>query len=234
MNYNRLGIIGGMGPEATADFYSRIIKHTSATKDQDHLDMIIFNHASIIDRTYALKSGREQELLNSLHEDLKMMEQLKVTNIAIPCNTCHTLYKDIQKLTTIPIINMIEETVKYIVENQKSYKKIGLMATDGTILSGMYQDWFDKYHLSIHAPQKDAQAQIMDIIYNDVKSNGIHDNEKFQKVLTYFLQNGCTHVILGCTELSGFKEKFKAYAIDPMDYLVKASIERTCGIYKED
>lgn len=234
MNQNRLGIIGGMGPEATVDFYSRIVKHTSAYEDQDHLDMIIFNHASIIDRTLALKNGLEPELLDILQEDLNMMESLNVTNIAIPCNTCHVLYNKIQNLTTIPIINMIEETVKHIVDNKKNYKKIGLMATDGTVLSGMYQEWFDKYNLVLHAPQKDVQAQIMDIIYHDVKSKGIYDNKKFEKVLTYFLQNGCTHVILGCTELSGFKEKFKSYSIDPMDYLVKASIERTGGIYKED
>lgn len=234
MNNNKLGIIGGMGPEATVDFYNRIVKHTVATKDQEHLDMIIFNHASIIDRTYALKNNLEQVLLDSLNEDLKMMEQLNVSYIAIPCNTCHTLYKKIQALTYLPIINMVEETVKYIAENKKNYKKIGIMATDGTILSGMYQEWFDKYNLSLHAPQKDVQAQIMDIIYNDVKGKGVYDDEKFKKVLTYFLQNGCTHVILGCTELSGFKERFKCYSIDPMDFLVKASIKKTGGIYKQD
>ena len=73
-------------------------------------------------------------------------------------------------MTTIPIINMIEETVKYIANNKKNYKKIGLMATDGTVLSVTYQSWFDKYNLSLHAPQKDIQVQIMDIIYNDVKA----------------------------------------------------------------
>lgn len=234
MNANKLGIIGGMGPEATVDFYNRIVKHTLASKDQEHLDMIILNHASIIDRTYALKNGLEQVLLDSLNEDLKVMEKLKVSHIAIPCNTCHTLYNKIQSLTTIPIINMVEETVKYIASNKSNYKKIGIMATDGTILSGMYQNWFDKYNLSLHAPQKDVQAQIMDIIYTDVKGKGIFDNDKFKKVLTYFLQNSCDHVILGCTELSGFKEKFKSYSIDPMDFLVKASIEKTSGTYIED
>ncbi len=234
MNLNKLGIIGGMGPEATVDFYHKIVNHTVASIDQEHIDIIILNHASIIDRTYALKNGLEQVLINSLLEDIRIMENLNVKNIAIPCNTCHTILDKVQSFTNIPIINMVEETVKYIVDNRKNYKKIGLMATDGTVLSGMYQNWFDKYNLSLHCPQKDVQKQIMDIIYNDIKSKGVYDNEKFKEVLTYFMQNGCDHVILGCTELSGFKDKFKNYSIDPMDYLVKASIEKSGYIYKED
>lgn len=234
MSLYKLGIIGGMGPEATVDFYHRIIKHTVANKDQDHIDIVILNHASIIDRTYALQNGKKQKLLNYINEDIKIMEQLNVKNIAIPCNTCHTILDKIQSGTNIPIINMIEETVKYIDENRKKYKKIGIMATDGTILSGMYQNFFDSYNLCLHAPHKEIQAQIMDIIYKDVKAKGVYDVEKFQKILTYFFQNGCDHVILGCTELSGFKDKFKPYVIDPMDYLVKASIERSNHIYDED
>ena len=234
MNLVKLGIIGGMGPEATVDFYHRIVKHTVANCDQEHIDMVILNHASIIDRTYAIKNGLEQELLDSLKQDIQILEHTHVSNIAIPCNTCHTVLDQIQRLTSIPIINMVEETVKYIAEHKNNYKKIGLMATDGTILSGMYQKWFNTYGLSLHAPQKDIQSQIMDMIYQDIKARGIYNNEKFKKILTYFLQSGCDHVILGCTELSGFKQCFKAYSIDPMDYLVKACIEKSGKIYQED
>ena len=233
MNSVKLGVIGGMGPEATVDFYHRIIKHTVASRDQEHIDMIILNHASIIDRTYAIKNGLEQELLNNLKQDIKILENASVNHIAITCNTCHTILDKIQSLTSIPIINMVEETVQYIAQHKSNYKKIGLMATDGTILSGMYQKWFDTYGLSLHAPQKDVQSQIMDIIYQDIKTRGIYDKEKFQKVLTYFLQSGCDHVILGCTELSGFKQPFNAYSIDPMDYLVKACIEKSGKTYQE-
>ena len=91
MNLNKLGIIGGMGPEATVDFYHKIVNHTVASIDQEHIDIVILNHASIIDRTYALKNGLEQVLINSLLEDIRIMENLNVKNIAIPCNTCHTI-----------------------------------------------------------------------------------------------------------------------------------------------
>ena len=69
--------------------------------------------------------------------------------------------------------------------------------------------------------------------FNDIDNQEII-HQKFKKILTYFLQSGCDHVILGCTELSGFKQCFKAYSIDPMDYLVKACIEKSGKIYQED
>ncbi|MBR1802543.1 MAG: aspartate/glutamate racemase family protein [Clostridia bacterium] len=232
MNTNRLGIIGGMGPEATCDFYHRITQHTVAQKDQDHIDMVILNHASIIDRTYAVKNHLEDILLQSIAEDMKIMEQLNVTHIAIPCNTCHTIYNRIQGLTSIPVINMVEETIKYIVANQAHDAKIGIMATDGTIYSNMYQHWFEKYHLPLYVPSSQVQQEIMNIIYKDVKSKGLYDTKHFEEVLNVFLENGCSHVILGCTELSGFHNSFAKCTIDPMDFLVKASIEKTGGIYK--
>ena len=88
MSKNKLGIIGGMGPEATVNFYNRIVKHTKASKDQDHIDMIILNNASLIDRTYAIKNNKKSEFLNQIAEDIKILEYAEVDNIAIPCNTC--------------------------------------------------------------------------------------------------------------------------------------------------
>lgn len=228
----KLGVIGGMGPLATVDFYKRIIEHDKAEKDQDHIDMIILNHASMIDRTYALTNGLKNELLSSLKDDIKTLENAGVNNIVIPCNTCHTIYKDIQTFTNIPIINMVEETVKYICENRKKYQKIGLMATTGTINSNMYQDLFKKHHLELFVPDKDTQKEIMQIIYNEIKSNGIYSSEHFEKVLEVFKENGCSHVILGCTELSGFKDKYSDISIDPMDYLVRTAILQTGGTYQ--
>lgn len=228
----KLGIIGGMGPEATCDFYHRIIKHTKASNDQEHIDMVILNHSSIIDRTYAIKNDLQDELIEMIYEDIKILESLNVKNIAIPCNTCHTIYEELQDLTSIPILNMVYETVKFLDRNRTSCTKVGLMATDGTILSNMYQRWFDIYNLPLYIPNNDVQTQVMDIIYNEVKSKGFYDKKHFERVLNTFLDNGCTHVILGCTELSGFKKDFEKFTIDPMDFLVRACIEKSGKTYK--
>lgn len=233
MNKKILGIIGGMGPEATIDFYNRIVKHTVANKDQEHIDMVILNHSSIIDRTYAIKNNKLDELLNQMHEDIEILENAKVTSIAIPCNTSHSIIDKIQSLTSITIINMIEETAKNLKNIVNDDEKVGIMATDGTIMLKMYQNACEKYEIDYLVPEEEMQKQVMSIIYDDVKARGIFDNSKFKKVLDYFIQNGCKYVILGCTELSGFKKEFNEITIDPMDYLVKASILSVDKEYKE-
>lgn len=233
MNKKVLGVIGGMGTAATIDFYTRIMNHTVAHKDQEHIDMVIINHASIIDRTYAIKNNKLDELLKQMHENLKILENAKVTSIAIPCNTSHSIIDKIQQLTSIPIINMIEETSKGLKEVVNKGEKVGIMATDGTIMLKIYQQACKKYDIEYFVPEDNIQKQIMDIIYDDVKANGIFDNERFKKVLDYFLQNGCKYVILGCTELSGFKKDFDKNTIDPMDYLVKAAILSVDKEYKD-
>ena len=233
MNKKVLGVIGGMGTAATIDFYTRIMNHTVAHKDQEHIDMVIINHASIIDRTYAIKNNKLDELLKQMHENLKILENAKVTSIAIPCNTSHSIIDKIQQLTSIPIINMIEETAKGLKEVVNKGEKVGIMATDGTIMLKIYQQACKKYDIEYFVPDDNIQKQIIDIIYDDVKAKGIFDNEKFKKVLNYFLQNGCKYVILGCTELSGFKKDFDKNTIDPMDYLVKAAILSVDKEYKD-
>ena len=233
MNKKVLGVIGGMGTAATIDFYTRIMNHTVAHKDQEHIDMVIINHASIIYRTYAIKNNKLDELLKQMHENLKILENAKVTSIAIPCNTSHSIIDKIQQLTSIPIINMIEETAKGLKEVVNKGEKVGIMATDGTIMLKIYQQACKKYDIEYFVPEDNIQKQIMDIIYDDVKANGIFDNERFKKVLDYFLQNGCKYVILGCTELSGFKKDFDKNTIDPMDYLVKAAILSVDKEYKD-
>ena len=168
-----------------------------------------------------------------MHENLKILENAKVTSIAIPCNTSHSIIDKIQQLTSIPIINMIEETAKGLKKVVNKGEKVGIMATDGTIMLKIYQQACKKYDIEYFVPEDNIQKQIMDIIYDDVKANGIFDNERFKKVLDYFLQNGCKYVILGCTELSGFKKDFDKNTIDPMDYLVKAAILSVDKEYKD-
>ena len=168
MNKKILGIIGGMGTEATIDFYTRIMNHTVANKDQDHIDMVILNHASIIDRTYAIKNNKLDELLRQMHENIKILEYAKVTSIAIPCNTSHSIIDKIQGLTNIPIINMIEETAKNLKDVVNENEKVGIMATDGTIMLKMYQKECEKYGINYFEPNEEIQKQVMSIIYDDV------------------------------------------------------------------
>ncbi|MEE0781458.1 MAG: aspartate/glutamate racemase family protein, partial [Sellimonas sp.] len=101
----KLGVIGGMGPEATAYFYEEVIRHTKADCDQDHLDMTILSHASMPDRTKAIQTGESRKLLQAMAEDIRIMEAVGAANLAIPCNTSHYFYDQIQEMTVIPIIH---------------------------------------------------------------------------------------------------------------------------------
>ena len=121
----KLGIIGGLGPAASVFFYNRITEHTVASCDQEHLDIILLSHATLPDRTAVIESGEDEELIRLLDEDLKTLESLGVSNIAIPCNTSHYFYDQMQSCVSIPIIHMIHESVRYASENRPNVKKIG-------------------------------------------------------------------------------------------------------------
>ena len=106
----KLGVIGGMGPEATSFYYARVIARTKAESDQEHINMIILSHATMPDRTQAILTGNKLPFLKAITQDARDLEMLGVENIAIPCNTSHYFLEDIQKSTSVPIINMVEES----------------------------------------------------------------------------------------------------------------------------
>ena len=226
-----LGVIGGMGPEATSYFYENVITHTKAQKDQDHLNMVILSHADIPDRTEAIKSGESQRLIRMLQEDARTLEKLGAANIAITCNTSHYYYDQIQKAVSIPIINMIHESVAYAVRELPDVKRIGIMGTDGTIGSRINHKECRKLAVK---PSPERQKDVMSLIYDDIKSGKRGDRAKFDRVMSEFMRKNCDAVILACTELSVFKGKHEipTMCLDAMDVLVREAILRSGAEYQ--
>lgn len=231
----KLGVIGGMGPEATSFYYARVIARTVAASDQEHIDMVILSHATMPDRTQAILTGHKEEFLKAIEKDAKELEKLGVENIAIPCNTSHYFLKDIQQVTKVPIINMVEESVRYVKETWSDVKKIGIMGTDGTIQAGTYSRACDKFGAASCTPSESAQRRLMSLIYDDIKSGKTGDRDKFDEAYTDLKAQGCDAVILACTEISVFKEYYPVPAdcIDAMDVLVRESIVRSGAKYRE-
>lgn len=231
---NKLGVIGGMGSEATSYFFEEVVAHTKVTKDQDHIDTVILNHATLPDRTEAILSGDSKELVDLLISDAKLLENIGVKNIAIPCNTSHYYYKDVQKEINIPIIHMIRETVQYAVDQFEGVQKIGLMATNGTVQSKVYHQEIEDFGLEVVTPSKERQADVMSLIYDDIKSGQPEDYNKFQRTYDELTSAGSDVVILACTELSVFKKKNQIYenCLDALDVLVKESITRSNATYQ--
>lgn len=225
-----LGVLGGMGPMATSVFFERVIKNTLATCDQDHVDMMILNHASLPDRTLAIATGQHSIFLKAIEPDFKKMEAAEVTRIAIPCNTSHFFYEQLKQMTHIPIINMVEETVKQLSQSGYTGKKIGILATDGTIKSGVYKNMLEKYGMVAISPDDKNQMVVMQTIYS-IKSGEKPSMFEIEHLIYDMVRvQGCSKVILACTELSllDLEETIQKFCVDAMDVLVKISIEQ-CG-----
>ncbi len=225
----KLGVIGGMGPEATSFFYARVIARTKASSDQEHIDMVILSHASMPDRTEAILSGRKGNFLRAITKDAKDLERMGAGNIAIPCNTSHYFLKEIQAATRVPIINMVEESVRYVMELHPDAKKVGIMGTDGTIQTGTYHRACERQGIVAAVPHDEAQREVMSLIYDDIKGGRTGDRVKFDTAYEDLMGQGCDAVILACTEISVFKEYYPvpASCIDAMDVLVQEAILRS-------
>jgi len=228
MSSKRLGIIGGMGPKATAVFFDRIVDCTAASSDQEHIDAVILNHTALPDRTSIILSKQDARFLDAIANDLRLLEYAGVDNIAIPCNTSHYFYDEMQKLTAVPIIHMVDETIKVIHSQFGDGTKVGLLATNGTVGSGVYSRSAEASSLRLHVPNDDIQQKVMDIIYNDVKRDANVDPAKLEAIIEEFIEKeGCSCVILACTELSCIKlnDDVKQHTVDAMEVLVRRSIE---------
>ncbi|MFF2089804.1 aspartate/glutamate racemase family protein [Paenibacillus sp. NPDC058174] len=230
----RLGVLGGMGPQATAVFMERIVARTAAKQDQDHVDMVVLNHASLPDRTDAIMSGDHDRFIEAVRRDLELLELAGTANIAIPCNTSHFFYEQMQQLTAVPIIHMVNETVQTVNKPGDGVRRVGLLATDGTIKSGVYAESCERSGLEYVIPAQSLQRKVSQIIYEQVKRDGILNAAELIKVVqqmreTYY----CDRIILACTELSciPLPLQFRSYVADAMDVLVERAIERSGGTY---
>lgn len=224
MKKKAIGIIGGMGPLATADLFRKIVINTKAAKDQEHLRVLIDNNTEIPDRTAAiLENGKDPipQLVNSA----TLLEKMGADLLIIPCNTAHYFHREIQECVEIPVLNMIELTRETLIKN--GVKKAALLATKGTIKSGIYQKVFENSGVELIVPEEDEQTVIMDLIYKGVKAGKKdYDVEDTKKVMENLVLRGAETLILGCTELPLAKDMYNLdfNTCDPTLELAKGAI----------
>lgn len=220
-----LGVIGGLGPIATAYFYERIIQMTDASCDQDHLEMIIYSRPSIPDRTGYILGRIPESPLQPLIETGQALIRAKADYIAIPCITAHYFHEALTAALTVPVIHIIEETVRYLLEAGVS--RVGLMATDGTLASGLFQKALEKAGLTVALPDAVRQQDIMHVIYANVKAGQPVELDRFLGAADQLKKQGAQVIILGCTELSLVKRDCAIGAgyLDALDVLAMRSLE---------
>jgi len=151
-----IGILGGMGPEATIDLFYKIVKLTHVEKDQDHFRIIIDNNPKISDRTDAI-IGNGKDPLPELVITAKNLEKAGADFIIMPCNTAHYFISQIKENINIPILNMIEETAIYVKAIFPSFKKVCLFATKGTYKTKLYEKFFSSKNIEILIPELPEQ-----------------------------------------------------------------------------
>ncbi len=232
----KIGVVGGVGPAATVDFMNKVVAHTPADRDQDHIKMIVDHNPQIPDRTANL-IGDGADPTIPLYSACKTLEAEGADMIAIPCNTAHAYVERIQRYLALPIVNMLFETVAHIRRAHPDCRTVGLLATAGTVASRVYHEMLDAAGLRTVAPDQAQQDLVMRAIYGErgVKAGYIDGQcrEDLLEALRNTVDKGAEVAILGCTELplilpqsDAFEISGKTIAlIDPTDILARKAVE---------
>lgn len=224
----RLGVIGGLGPMATAYYLELVIRMTDAGRDQDHPEIIVMNIPSIPDRTAFILGKSTDSPLAPMVELGKQMKNIGATVIATPCITAHYFHEHLQSGIGLPVIHAIREVGELL--RDAGIKKVGLMATDGTIQSGIFQRCIEEMGMEAVLPSENAQRGVMTLIYDQVKAGLKPDVALFASIRDDLRRGGAEVVVLGCTELSLLKKEqdLGSGILDALEVLAKASV-LACG-----
>lgn len=197
-----VGVLGGLGPQATVYFLQSVIDMTEAKTDQEHVNLIVTQHSSTPDRTAAILHGAPSPA-HIMAADARNLQQGGADFLVIPCNTATPFLQAVIDAVDIEVVNIVTETVKEIRRlNPTGVKHVGVMATEGTIRSGIYQEALDSAGYVPIIPTQQVQTRISSIIFDYVKA-GIHVPPKiFFEVINQMRQAGADAVVCGCTELS--------------------------------
>ena len=229
MNEKVIGILGGMGPEATLDCYSRIIKSTPAKTDQDHLRVIIDANPKVPDRTAAI-IGQGESPLTILVEGCLSLQRAGADFIIIPCVSAHFFLDEIQQQINLPILSIFDAVTETIVNDHPQIKTVGLMGTTGTIRGGLLQNRLRAEGIKTIVPDEVHQSRVMAAIYDIKNSQPARSRAQITSDLVAaaesLISNGALGIIAGCTEIPlALKQKdLSVPYFDALTILARAAI----------
>ncbi len=220
-----VGILGGMGPEATLELFRRIIALSPARKDQEHLHIVIDSNPLIPDRTAAILE-EEESPLPMMIKGARVLEQAGADFLVIPCNTAHHWLSHLRKAVSIPIIDMISETATAVASCNPPIKAVGLLATMGTVNCGLYQQALGDHDVSLLVSADQEQARIMDAITH-IKAGDHSVKGTVMAVAQHLIDQGASGIISGCTELSLVVKEaaLSCPLFDPLSILARRAVE---------
>ncbi len=231
MNNKTVGIIGGMGPHSTIRLFELIVELTPIQREQDHLRILIDNRPQIPDRT-AFLLGKGPSPVPFLQESARMLETWGAELIAIACNTAHAFWQEVQNSVTIPVLNMIQLVREAVSHHVPPEMPVLLLATDGTLKTGLYQRNIPQREIII--PDAQWQAMIMEAIYGEegIKVRGVQAPNvgNIRRVIQHYVPQKPGAIIAGCTEIELALNDFEydIPILKPLHLLAKAIVQRAC------
>lgn len=227
MSGRLVGVLGGTGPAATAYFLQRLVERTEARCDQDHVRTLAFNDTAIPDRTAFLTGQSTRSPVTALVEDGQLLAACGCELLALPCNTAHSFFDEVQAALDIPVVHMVRETVEAAAG--AGLRRLGVLATIGTVACNLYGREAAAHGLECVYPASEEQRAVSRIIYDRVKAGLPVEAGALDALAGAFRRGGCDGVVLGCTELSLAFADIPAAAglpvVDALDVLADRVIE---------
>jgi len=224
--FKKLGILGGMGPAASAEFITRLIQQSPALCDQEHIPFVLWNDPSIPDRSTSMQNGDDLPL-PLLKSGIITLKNIGCDYIVIPCNSAHFWYDSLAKLG-VTIAHIVDSIVLELKALNITKQKIGILGTRGTLKSGLYQNHLNRYNWDCITPSKENIEMLIQPAINLIKANKIEESQELLlKAIHNLINTGAQAIVLGCTELPLAIKVCKEKGIpivNSIDSLVKMTI----------
>lgn len=226
-----VGVVGGLGPESTIRLMQAVFDATPAEREQDHIHLIVDSNPKTPDRSQALL-GEGESPAPTLCESVRRLTGAGADLIAVACNTAHAFHDEMQAATAVPVLHMIELCARRAGERWPAGATLGLLATTGTVRSGLYQDALGREGRTAAAPEPPEQAELMDAIFGagGIKLGRVEENAPRVAALGRALMDrGAVAVIAGCTEVGLALAEPGYPVIDPLRLLAEEIVRRVKG-----
>ncbi|MCI9074078.1 MAG: amino acid racemase [Lachnospiraceae bacterium] len=228
-----LGVLGGLGPMASAYFLQLIVQMSEAAVDQEHIEVILHSMPRIPDRTRYILGQSADNPMPLMAEAGRRLADQGAEVLAIPCVTAHYFQKQLEEEIGIPILNAVRETAACLEE--AGVDRVGILATDGTLASSLFQNCLEQHHISCMAPGEQDQESVMHLIYENVKAGKPVEFPLFQAVADRLFAGGAQVILLACTELSLVKRDHVLGPgfLDVLEVLARKAV-LCCGHLKKE
>ena len=231
MKEKTIGILGGMGPEATLDCFAKIIKNTPARTDQEHLHVVIDSNPKVPDRTAAI-TGKGESPVPILVAGCRALQQAGADFIIIPCVSAHFFLEEVRQQITLPILSIFDVVAETIIRDHAEIKTVGMMGTTGTITGGLFQKRLAADNIKTIVPAETRQAKVMAAIYDIKNSQPARSRAQITSDLMAIAEDliskGARGIIAGCTEipLALNQKHLSVPYFDALTILARAAILR--------